>query len=279
VLDNGSIEKQLGQFSRNDLRALWSNPIYTGYHIHLLRLMENFQLCYPLPDVRDSYIAPQLLTQDAPQYTWDERENLQLRYAYPIFMPRGILSRAIVKLHQRIEAQRLVWRSGVILHDGYARAEVLELRGEQQIRIRVSGSNKRDLLMEIVRALDELHRGFPKLHFERLVPCQCDTCSQRSEPHFFALDILLERLANRKETIECRYPPYHDVPIQGLLSELSLWEPRAGGRGEMNFYIDGDYHQGDRIEVGDIIDTAGVALGRKAAATVTHRGKHTGQDD
>lgn len=82
-----------------------------------------------------TYIAPQLLTIESPTYAWEESENLQLRYAYPLFMPRGILSRTIVKLHQRIEEQRLVWRSGVILNDGYARAEILELHGEQQIRM------------------------------------------------------------------------------------------------------------------------------------------------
>ncbi|MCB9152377.1 MAG: leucine-rich repeat domain-containing protein, partial [Caldilineaceae bacterium] len=150
VLDNRQIIAQLGKFSLADLRGLWNDPKYAGYHPALLRLMENFQLCYPLPDVRDAYIAPQLLDDQPPAYDWDGEENLQLRYSYPVFMPRGILGRAIVKLHKRIEVQRLVWRSGVILADNYARAEVLELRGEKQIRIRVSGRLKQDLLMEIV---------------------------------------------------------------------------------------------------------------------------------
>ena len=79
---------------------------------------------------------------------------------YPDFMPRGILSRAIVKLHKNIEDQRLVWRSGVVLSDDYARAEVLELRSRKQIQVRVSGRNQRDLLMQIVRTLDDLHRSF-----------------------------------------------------------------------------------------------------------------------
>jgi Leucine-rich repeat (LRR) protein len=264
VLDNKKIEKQFGQFSYRELRTLWRNRIYTGYHVHLLRLMENFQLCYPLPDVKDTYIAPQLLTEDPPRYDWEEDENLQLRYAYRVFMPRGILSRVIVKLHSNIEAQRLVWRSGVILNDGYARAEILELRGEQQIRIRVSGRKKRDMLMEIVRTLDELHRGFPKLQFERLVPCICDTCCQRSEPYFFSLDILLERHEHRKETIECRYPPFIDVPIESLLSEIRPLNQRPDLRGDT--FINNYY--GDHIKVGDISDATGVALGRRAAAKV-----------
>ena len=109
---------------------------------------------------------------------------MQLRYSYPLFMPRGILSRAIVALHQRIEDQRLVWRTGVILHDEYARAELLELRGEGEIRIRVSGRLRRDLLMEIVRTLDDLHRSFPKLQYDKLVPCNCESCTQRRNAPF-----------------------------------------------------------------------------------------------
>ncbi len=221
VLDNEKIERNLGIFTHGDLSLLWNRPDYRGYHIQLLRLMVNFQLCYPLPDHGDMYIVPQLLDDEPPRYQWDDRENLQLRYAYPIFMPRGILSRGIVKLHKYIEEkQRLVWRSGVILHDQYARAEVLELRGEQQIRIRVHGSNKRDLLMLIVRALDELHSSVPKLQVKRLVPCNCPACVQVKEPHFFGLEALRDRLANRRDTIECQKPPYHIVSIDGLLSDM-----------------------------------------------------------
>jgi len=150
-----------------------------------------------------------------------------MRYAYPVFMPRGILSRAIVKLYKRIETQRLVWRSGVILADRFARAEMLELRGERQIRIRVSGSHKRDLLMEIVRALDELHDSFPKLRFERQIPCNCETCLQRQRerqaPHFFDFQKVYERAANpHKRTIECGYGPhYYDVSVAALLNDVA----------------------------------------------------------
>jgi GTPase SAR1 family protein len=224
VLDNRRIEENLGKFSHEDLRTLWGDPEHQDYHNELLRLMENFQLCYELPGQKDTYIAPQLLDEVVPVYDWDTSENLQLRYEYPVFMPRGILSRAIVKLHKSIEDQRLVWRSGVVLHDKYARAELLELRSAKEIRIRVSGRNKRDLLMQIVRTLDELHRGFPNLQFNKLVPCNCPACIKQTQPHFFNFDALLERLAHRKRTIECNKPPYETVDIQGLLSETGIWE-------------------------------------------------------
>jgi internalin A len=272
VLDNEKVVENWGKFSLDDLRILWHESKYDGHHHQLLRLMQNFQLCYPLPDQPDTYIAPQLLKPDVPDYRWHSDNNLQLRYRYPIFMPRGILSRAIVKLHARIEDQVLVWRSGVILNDGYARAEILELRGDGEIRIRVAGRNKRDLLMEIVRALDELHRSFPKLHYEQLIPCNCPTCAPLIQPHFFDLKELRDRLANDKDTIECKNSPYANVSIRGLMDDLD-WTADSKkvdpfGR-EIIYHIAGDYYAGDRIGVRDISGGAAVAIGAQPQATTT----------
>jgi hypothetical protein len=236
--------------------------------------MQNFQLCYPLANDPDSFIAPQLLEPDVPDYSWDHENNLQLRYRYPEFMPRGILSRAIVKLHHRIEKQTLVWRSGVILNDGYARAELLELRSENEIRIRVSGRNMRDLLMEIVRALDDLHLGFPKLHYEKRIPCNCSTCATLQEPHFYDLQELLDRLANRKETIECKKPRYEDVSIRSLLDDaapqaLLKTDGPLDQRAIHNYYGNvyrGDHRDGDKIHIDEISESEAIAIGRKASA-------------
>ena len=276
VLDNEDVVDQGGRFSYDDLRTLWHEPRYEGHLPHLLRLMQNFQLCYPLPDDKDSFIAPQLLRDEVPNYEWDKESNLQLRFRYPVFMPRGILSRAIVKLQGRIEDQKLTWRSGVILNDGYARAEVRERRSDNEIRIRVGGRNKRDLLMEVTRALDDLHRGFPMLHYEKLIPCTCSGCTKSAEPYFFKMRELLTRLANRKKsTIECQKDPYEDVPIRSLLDEETL-HSQFGGLGRENiyniagdFYASGDKQEGDNITVGDIIDSSNLAIGRDAQTGVS----------
>jgi len=60
VLDNKKIIEQQGKFNWDDLYHLWRAPRYRGYELQLLRLMENFQLCYPLEGVPGTYIAPQL---------------------------------------------------------------------------------------------------------------------------------------------------------------------------------------------------------------------------
>ncbi|WP_442942574.1 hypothetical protein [Nostoc sp.] len=52
----------------------------------LLQLMMRFKLYYEIPGRRDIYIAPQLLSIEKVDYTWDDRNNLILRYTYT-FMP------------------------------------------------------------------------------------------------------------------------------------------------------------------------------------------------
>lgn len=73
--------------------------------------------------------------------------------------------------------------------------------------------------MEIVRTLDDLHRSFPKLRYDKLVPCNCLGCVAAPMPHFFRLGKLLERLQNRRETIECDNPPYAKVEIRSLVDD------------------------------------------------------------
>ncbi|MCP4423481.1 MAG: hypothetical protein GY803_03215, partial [Chloroflexi bacterium] len=261
ILDNKQIIANQGRFTWDRLHELWHEAKYDNHRPHLLRLMQKFKLCYELRGSPDEFIAPQLLPKEAPTYDWDAQpDDLQLRYKYPLFMPRGILSRAIVDLHKRIEDQQLAWRFGVVLRDQYARAELLELRGEKEIRIRVGGQLKRDLLMEIVRTLEDLHQGFSaKLHYGKLIPCRCDTCAELDEPYFFKLDNLLGRLAHNKLTAECENPPYDDVQIPHLIGGI-IPQAKPGDRW---IYVNGNY-----TNVGDIKDGRGIAIGEGSSARV-----------
>ncbi len=271
VLDNKQISDDWGQFSYRQLQALWDEPAYDGHQDQLLALMRRFQLCYELPHKRGHYIAPQMLKPEVPPYEWDTQpDDLQLRFHYPHFMPRGILNRAVVVLHEYIEEQQLVWRSGVILNDKHARAQLLELRGEKEIRIRISGSRRLDFLMHIVQTLDKLHEGFSsKLAYEKRVPCRCPRCIQpENTPHFFDLEYLRDRLASPNQdkwVVECRYKPFHEIHVRNLIDDAILQMDRRGG----NVYNIEKYVGGDNFEVGDISDAQDVAIGKKASASTS----------
>ncbi|MGH2412676.1 MAG: COR domain-containing protein, partial [Microcystaceae cyanobacterium] len=94
VLDNSIVIRNLGEFNKSDLEAIWHEVKYAHKQDELLQLMMKFKLCYKIPDSLDTYIAPQLLTLNQPEYIWDEVNNLLLRYTYE-FMPKGILTQFI----------------------------------------------------------------------------------------------------------------------------------------------------------------------------------------
>jgi hypothetical protein len=96
-----------------------------------------------------------------------------------------------------------VWKSGVLLKRDNTFAEVIETYDRREIKIRLSGSNKRGFLEVITDKLDEIHATFNQLKVKKLIPCNCDVCKDNQTPHFYDLNKLRERLANRKDDIEC----------------------------------------------------------------------------
>jgi GTPase SAR1 family protein len=207
VLDNRIVIQNLGMFTRADLSNIWSDNKFANMQDELLQLMLKFGLCYQIPKSgitnSNTFIAPQLLTENQPEYDWDEVDNLLLRYTYD-FMPKGIITRFIVAMHHRISDQECVWKSGVVLEkEEQTKAEVIEYYETREIRIRISGKFKRDLLVEIMLKLDEIHDLFYQLKYNKLIPCICEECRSSHEPHFFRYEVLSKFMIIRKD-IQCQ---------------------------------------------------------------------------
>jgi hypothetical protein len=218
VLDNNQVRQNLGKFTTTELKQIWQDVEYRNMQSELLELMLKFKLCYPLPNAKNTYIAPQLLDSNQPEYSWNERDNLLLRYDYD-FMPRGILTRFIVEMHHFIYEPN-VWKSGVLLKRDNTWAEVIETYDHREIKICLSGSNKRGFLEVITDQLDEIHANFNQLRVEKRIPCNCNVCKDSQTPHFYDLNKLRERLANDRDDIECDKPPYNEVDVLSLIDDV-----------------------------------------------------------
>jgi internalin A len=234
VLDNETVISKHGEFNRADLAAIWDEPEYANMRDELLQLMLNFKLCYKIPESTDTYIAPQLLTENQPEYSWDEADNLLLRYTYE-FMPKGIVTRFIVAMHQFIADQRCVWRSGVILEKDQTRAEVIEHYGRREIRIRVAGKHKREVMTIVVHELDKIHATYNRLKYSKLIPCNCAECEGSQEPYFYKFEILRSFMERRQEQIQCQKTG-DMVGVRGLVDDMrdraQFFERESGeGRG------------------------------------------------
>ncbi|MEP0930205.1 leucine-rich repeat domain-containing protein [Leptolyngbya sp. PL-A2] len=227
IIDSKTVQDKQGCFTEADLKKIWRDGQYADMHDELLELMKSFKLCYlipPKPDQPDTYIAPDLLPLEAPPYTWDNNQNLLLRYRYE-FMPKGILTRFIVEMHKFIETQTLVWKSGAVLNNGSARAEVIELYHKGEIQIRVSGVRQKDLITVIDHEFEKIHDTYDRLRYQTLIPCNCSTCNGSQEPHFYDLEALHKRITNRKQTVECDKPPYEDVHVRSLIDDITDFAP------------------------------------------------------
>jgi internalin A len=220
ALDTQEVKENLGRFSRDQLDTIWDEDQYADMQDELLQLMMNFKLCYQIPGTDKEYIAPQLLDDNQADYDWDESNNLLLRYHYD-FMPKGILTRFIVEMHRFIEQQKLVWKSGVVLSNGSARAEVIEYYHKREIHIRVSGSRRKDLLTVISYEIDKINASYERLEdkCKKLIPCNCDACSGEQSPHFYSLEVLYKSLDKRNYQIQCQ-SSFEMVDVRGLISDI-----------------------------------------------------------
>jgi hypothetical protein len=232
ALDTPEVRKNCGRFTREQLNAIWSDKEYTDMQGELLQLMMRFKLCYEIPGKPQHYIAPQLLELNPPyDYDWDTSFNLILRYRYE-FMPKGILSRLIVELHEYIEDQTLVWKTGVVFTDGSARAEVIEHYPRSEIRIRVSGRDQKRWLSAITHELEKIHRSFNsadspgenRLRYKTLIPCNCSTCKGSQKPHDYPYERLQKFLRDRQYQIQCQ-ESYQMVDVRRLIDDILYYTP------------------------------------------------------
>ena len=219
VLDSKQVVNNKGCFNCKDLKNIWQEEKYASMRGELLELMKKFQLCYKIPNSKDTFISPQLLSDNQPEYDWDEANNLILRYAYPDFMPKGIISRFIVSMHQYIEEQKFVWKTGVILKKDNTRAEVIENYGKREIRIRVIGDNKRNFLTIVSHEIDKINDSYKRLKYQKLIPCNCNQCKDSQSPQFYSFEILKKFLVDNKYSIQCQ-ANYNMVNVLSLIDDV-----------------------------------------------------------
>ena len=238
ILSDKRIKKANGRFSKNEAFEHWDKYGYSNEEKSILLqllLKNNFDICYELPDDKNIFITPLLLSNDKPS-TWENTINLHFRYQYS-FLPHGIFSRLIVRLHKKIEKE-IRWKTGVRLidkHKGHKiRAEVEQFtdpEGNQKvIDIKINGrmEGNKELLAFIRSELDKLHDGFKAISFKELVGCNCEACLDRKrkglKPTFYDYNKLLLKLKNRRLYDECEYSGFQPIKIGQILNDIIIKE-------------------------------------------------------
>ena len=214
-----------GVLLQNKLEQIWDKETYpSAVHPQLMELMNKFELAYELPD-KNSYLIPELLSKNEPDYNWDDEENLYFYYSYDSFLASGIITRFIVRMHQDIEKKKngmpLCWREGVVLKLQNSRALVKMKLDEKQIEIRIKGDNKRGALGAICNQLDQINASLKKISISKLIPCNCS----KNCPERYSYEKLLRAEMKREETIQC-HESYEHISISLLLDGYKRREER-----------------------------------------------------
>ena len=221
VLDNPKVVINYGRFTKSDLSEIWADSQYSLVHDELIQLMINFQLCYEIPDEKDMYIAPQLLTLKQPIYKWSDDNNLSIRYKFD-FMPKGVLSRFIVVMHKFILDNNIVWRNGIVLSRKNTYAEIIEQYEKGEISIRIRGKFKKELMTIICYEIDRINTSYHDLKYDKLIPCNCSSCIKSELPTFYQFDQLQDFISNRQFKIQCRNAPYQMVNVTKLIDDIFI---------------------------------------------------------
>lgn len=226
VMDAERVKESHGRFTLEDVKEIWQQSRWAGKFPELIALMEKFELCYLLPDAgRSEWLVPQLLQPGEPDVPWDTTSNLVLEYEYS-FMPRGLLSRLLVRLHRFLREPGLARQSGAILERDQATARVVEAWEEKKIRIHVRGPHRKELITIIADEMERITSPFTNLRITKWVPCNCGQCTASGAPRLFDYQDLRTRLQRRQETVECSRSYLH-VRVFDLLEEVFVSETKG----------------------------------------------------
>ncbi len=227
-----------GEFEKEKLYQHWQKKLCDKTHTqqysqtecnYLLNLMlkDRLDVCYQLEHKPGFYMVPMKLPDKRPDYTLDTTNNLHFRFQYP-FMPEGLLSRLIVRLHEYIDDGR-VWLTGAVFKEDGCIAEVLQNETTQEgikyIGIRIKGNDlnaRQRMLRNIRREIEHIHRNtFPYINFSEMVVCNCPVCVKREDPNFYSYEDLKIKL-EYKELYEFCIKGKQRVDIRRMIGEVYM---------------------------------------------------------
>ena len=211
-----------GKFKVSDFFRIWKEEKFKRRRAFLLKIMERFELVFQLID-SDEYIVPELLPIQAPEsldkVKYNQIKHLRFEYHYR-FMPKGILSRFICRIHALIQ-EKLFWKYGVILQYESSQAKVTlnDVAAIKIIKIETWGT-KADHLLSIIRShFEHIHHSLNNPPLDEKIPCRCSDCKHSQNPHLHNYRALRKFLDKGKNTRECERSG-EDVSLMALLNGI-----------------------------------------------------------
>jgi internalin A len=229
LLDTRKIQENKGRFKFQYLKKYWDLTKFPREkHAQLVRLMEKFELCFPIIGT-EIHIVPELLPAKRPGIDFGKYEkagNLHFQYHYE-FMPEGIITRFISRMYYLIKEDHF-WKNGVELRFEDSTAFVLSELLNRRIKISVIGSCKSELLAIIRNDFEHIHHTLnmeKDTHYDEMIPCTCGTCLEFEKPHLFKYETIKKFSVKGLHTTHCP-TSVEEVAIEKLLKGFESPKPK-----------------------------------------------------
>jgi GTPase SAR1 family protein len=229
LIDTREILENKGRFKFDDLKNYWDKTRFPRHkHAELVRLMEKFELCFPITG-SDIHIVPELLPVERPGIDFEvykEPGNLHFQYHYD-FMPEGIITRFISRMYYLIKEEHF-WKNGVELRFEDSTAVIISDLLNRKMKISVSGSCKSELLAIIRNDFGHIHNTLnmgKNKHYDEMIPCNCFSCSGSREPNLFKHEDIKKFAAKNKSFTLCPIS-VEEVSLEKLLKGYEPPKPK-----------------------------------------------------
>jgi internalin A len=228
LIDTREIQDNKGRFKFDELKTYWDKTRFPRHkHAELVRLMEKFELCFPITG-SDIHIVPELLPAERPGIdfgVYKRPDNLHFQYHYD-FMPEGIITRFISRMYYLIKDDHF-WKNGVELRFEDSTAVIVSDLLNRKMKISVTGSCKSELLAIIRNDFEHIHHTLnmgKNQHYDEMIPCNCVTCSKSGDPHLFKHEVIKKFEAKNKSFTLCPIS-VEEVSLEKLLKGYELPKP------------------------------------------------------
>ncbi len=155
-------------------------------HRYIIALMTKFELCFPFNS--QCVLVPDLLGIQEKSFDFDYEGALSFIFQYD-FLPRSVIPRLMVRLHQDIKGD-LLWRSGAAFENSAFRAMAIVKADnfDKKLCVYVSGEQRRDYFSVIRHTIRDINMGFEKLETKELVPLPGEPSKAVSYNHLLRIE-------------------------------------------------------------------------------------------
>ncbi len=190
LINSDKLSIKHGIISKNEaeeiLEKAFSCLKYRGKSSYLMKVMEQFELCYQVPltcpKSQVNYLIPDLLPTELKRNP-KLNNGIEFIYKYDGYMPPELMARFIVKSHT-LQRPNKRWRYGVLLQSTAFDSQALVTvdKEEREIKVIVCGGEQRSFLGAIRSMFDEIHKSYltENIGLETFLPLKCERTGRKA---------------------------------------------------------------------------------------------------